>query len=161
MIAEDIRAFYAQTRSIAAAAANPKAAMGLLVSLAMTLTCTAVLVLVAPVSVDAPVEAPSVVLSTIAVSVDVAPLVSVGTPVITEVSVPIELVISHPDPLVEVGIDIAAWVVPKRGVLATVPVGPVHWPVLDGTASDPEPMGMMFSSQSSACARCRFALSWS
>lgn len=135
--------------------------MGLLVSLAMTLTCTGVLVLVTLVSLDVPVEAPSVALP-FAVSVTVGPLVSVGTPVITELPVPtIELVIPHPDPPVEVGIDIVAVVVPKRGVLATVPVGPVHWPVLDGTASDPEPMGMMFSSQSSACARCRLALSWS
>lgn len=135
--------------------------MGLLVSLAMTLTCTAVLVLVAPVSVDVPVETTSVVLSILAVSVAFVPLVSEGTPVITVLPVPIELVISQLDPLVEVGTDMVAWVVPERGVLATMPVGPVHWPVLDGTESDPDPMGMMFSSQSSACARCRFALSWS
>lgn len=161
IVAEDTKTCRAQTRSTAAATANPKAAMGLLVSLAMTLTCTAVLVLVAPVSVDAPVEAPSVVLPIIPVSVAVAPLVSVGTPVITALPVPIELVISQPDPLVDFGIDMVAWVVPKRGLVATVPVGPVHWPVLDGTASDPDPMGMIFSSQSSACARCRFASSWS
>lgn len=139
-------------RITAAAAANPKAAIGLAVSLAMTLTCTG------PVLVA--VEAPTVVLP-IGVSVAVAPPVPVGALVTAAVPVPVEVLISHPDPLVDAGMDMVPGVLPKRGLLATVPVGPVHWPVLEGTESDPDPMGMMFSSQSSACARCRFALSWS
>lgn len=109
---------------------------------------------------DVAVMSLSVALS-IAVSVGVAPLVSVGTPVIPELPVPIEVDDdSHPDAL-EVGIDMVTGVLSNRGVLAPVPAGPVHWPVLDGTASDPDPIGMILSSQSSACARCRFELSWS
>lgn len=138
----------------AAAAAKPKAAMGLAVSLAMTFTCTG------PVLVA--VEAPSVVLP-IGVSLGVAPPLSVGALVMTAVPVPVpvDVLASQPDPLVDAGMDMVPGVLPKRGLLATVPVGPVHWPVLEGTESDPDPMGMMFSPQSSACARCRFALSWS
>lgn len=96
-----------------------------------------------------------------AVPVPVAPPVSEGAPVITVLPVPVEVDTSHPDALVEVGMAMVASVVPKSGVLATVPVGPVHCPVLDGTASDPDSMGMISSPQSSACARCKFALSWS
>lgn len=102
-----------------------KAATGLPVSLATTLTCTAVPVFVGIVSRDVPVGTPAVVLS-IAVSVPVAPPVSVGAPGAAVVPVPIEVLISHPEALVELGIDIVPPVLPKRGVLATVPVRPVH-----------------------------------
>lgn len=117
--------------------------------------------LVEPASLDVAVEAPPVELSIIRVSVPGAPPVSVGEPGAAVVPVPIEVLNSHPEELVESGMDIVPPVYPRRAVLATVPVGPVHWPVLDGTASTPDPMAIMFSPQSSACAKCRFSLSWS
>lgn len=89
---------------MAAAAANPKAATGLLVSLAITLTCTAVSVRVAPGSPDVPVEAPPVALPT-AVPVAVASLDPVGALVAAAVPVPVEVLTSHPDPVVDFGMD--------------------------------------------------------